>query len=255
MNDAPAPAHVTLLDGVSVRGPGGVATAEQLAGPQPRTTFAYLVMHRDVSVPIDHLGEIVWGSERPETWRPALRALVAKARAFIATAVPDASVAMEHGGYHLAMPGPVTVDIEQAHHCGRLAEQALQASQVEDAVAHAAQADQLARGGFLPRSSSQWAAQAAQDLRDLRVRALHVLGEAHILRDEPQRAIRSAREAIALAPLHEASHRLAMRALVAAGETAEAALAFARCREVLGDELGVRPSRQTTELFTSILRE
>lgn len=253
--DPAATTRVTLLDEIAVASPSGSVTADHLPGVQPQTTFAYLVLHRDAPVPVERLGEAVWGSERPATWQPALRALVAKARAFAGTAHPDASLTSGPSGYVLHLPPPVEVDIEIARQSARYAEQALRAAAVEDAVTQAARAADLARRVFLPRSRGSWAGYVAEELDGIRLRSLHVLGEVHLLRGEPERAVRAAREAIDVTPLHEASHRLMMRALVAAGEAARAAQAFDHCRRLLREELGIDPSQQTTELFTSILRD
>ncbi|NLT24086.1 MAG: hypothetical protein GXX82_13665, partial [Syntrophorhabdus sp.] len=38
------------------------------------------------------------------------------------------------------------------------------------------------------------------------------------------------------------------------GNNAEAAKTYRRCREVLGENLGVRPSGQTEELYASMLQ-
>lgn len=247
--------RVTLLNTPSIEGPAGVAPADDLPGAQPKTTFAYLVLHRGAPVPLERLGEAVWGPKRPATWRPALRALVSKVRAFVGTAAPRATLVMGPGGYDLDLPGPVEVDVEVARRCARRAEQALQASQTDAAVAHAARATDLAAGAFLPRSGSRWVRVVAEELHDIRLRTLHVLGEVHLLRGEPERAARAANEAITLAPLLEASHRLAMRAYNSAGESGEAAQAFDRCRTQLRDQLGINPSTETTELLTAILRD
>lgn len=245
---------VTLIDRISIVGCGGTATEEALAGPQARLAFAQLVLQRRAPVSFERLAAAVWDDEPPATWRPALRTLVARVRAFVAAAAPAASLVAGPSGYHLQLPGPVTVDVEVARAAALAAEQALAAERLDEAVTQAARAEQLARGSFLAHTQLNWVVQIDDELANLQLRALHVLGESHLRRDDPERAARAAREAIGLAPLHEAGHRLAMRALAAAGETGQAAQAYDRCRRLLGDELGVTPSKQTTELLARILR-
>lgn len=247
--------RVTLVDHITLAGCGGTATEEALAGPQARLAFAHLVLHRRAPVPVERLAAAVWEDEPPETWRPALRSIVARVRRFVGSATPTATIESGPNGYQLRLPEPITVDVEVARAEALAGEQALAADRLEEAVKHAAQAEQLARGSFLAKASHSWVVQVDDELANLQLRALHVLGETHLRHGDPERAARAAREAIALAPLHEASHRLVMRALAAAGETGEAAQAFDRCRRLLGDELGVSPSKRTTELLAAILRE
>lgn len=247
--------EVTLLDHISVAGAAGEVTGDDLPGLQARLTLAHLVLHRRAPVPVDRLASAIWGEEPPATWRPALRTLVARVRAFVRTADPSAAIDAGPNGYHLHLAEPVRVDVEMARAAARHAEEAIGAQELATAVAEAAAAEELARGSFLATVRLPWVTSVNDELHDVRLRALHVLGEAHLLRGEPTRAARAAQEAIEAAPFHEASHRLAMRALAAAGETAEAAQVFDRCRRLLGDELGVTPSKQTTELLASILRD
>lgn len=245
---------MTLVNSVAIDGPGGRTGAELLPGVQPKVAFAYLTLHCATPVPMVRLASALWGEEPPTTWQPALRALVSTVRSFIAVAAPAASLTREAGGYVLNLPPPVEVDIEVAKLQARLMDQALDGDQPDEALDHAVRVLSVAAGSFLPRSRSPWVAHVAEDLTDLHLRALHVLGTVHIQRGEPDRARRTAREAIALDPFHEASHRLAMRAAAAAGETGEASKVFHRYRQRLRDELGVDPSEQTTALLTEILR-
>lgn len=246
---------ITLLDRVTITGPTGEVGEDLLRGPQPRLVFSHLVLQRRAPLPTERLAGVLWGEDPPASWKPALRGLIARVRTFVQVAAPTATLTTGPNGYRLILPEPVEVDVEVALRAARLAEQALGEQRLEDAVADAARAEGLARGSFLPRAEGTWVEHIDGELHDARLRALHVLGEVHLLRGEPRRAARSAAEAIEAAPLHEASHRLAMRALAAAGETAEAAQAFDRCRRLLRDLLGVSPSRQTSELLTTILRD
>lgn len=246
--------RVTLLDRVTLTGPAGPADPDLLSGPQPEAVFAHLVLEREAAVAVTRLIDVIWEPEPPATWRSALRTLVARVRAFIQSAAPAAALESCPGGYLLRLPGPVEVDLEVALSSARLAEEALEAKLPDKAIAHATRAHAMSNRSFLPRGCGTWVEQTQAQLAAIRQRTLHVFGEAHLLRGEYARAARTAEEAIALAPLNEANHRLAMRALAAAGETGEAAMAFERCRRFLGEELGVGPSRQTTDLLGEILR-
>jgi DNA-binding SARP family transcriptional activator len=71
---------------------------------------------------------------------------------------------------------------------------------------------------------------------------------------EPLLAIQHAKEMVELEPFRETSYQLLMRLHAATGDRAEALRVFARCRELLRDELGVSPSPQTEAVYLEILR-
>ncbi|MEX1020621.1 MAG: BTAD domain-containing putative transcriptional regulator, partial [Litorilinea sp.] len=58
----------------------------------------------------------------------------------------------------------------------------------------------------------------------------------------------AARRQIAIVPWTESAHRSLMQALAAQGELATALAQYAKCREILQEELGVKPSLSTQEL-------
>ena len=75
------------------------------------------------------------------------------------------------------------------------------------------------------------------------------------MRGAPGRAVRDAQLALELAPLREPTWRLLMDAHAAAGDTASALDAFARCQLVLRDALGVGPSPVTRERHSALLAQ
>ncbi len=81
--------------------------------------------------------------------------------------------------------------------------------------------------------------------------AIHV-AEAALSRGDAALAARDAQEAIRLDPFRETSHRLLIRALLAAGDRAAAIRAFERCRRSLREELGVDPSPETATLVAGL---
>ena len=65
-------------------------------------------------------------------------------------------------------------------------------------------------------------------------------------------AIATARRLLALDPLREASHRLAMQGYAAQGEVDLALRQYKTCREILRRELGVEPDAETQDLYRRI---
>ena len=86
------------------------------------------------------------------------------------------------------------------------------------------------------------------------MRALHCLVTVSAGNAEPLLAIQHAIEMVELDPFRETAYQLLMKMHAAAGDRAEALRVFAKCREVLRDELGVSPSPQTEAVYLEILR-
>jgi DNA-binding SARP family transcriptional activator len=86
------------------------------------------------------------------------------------------------------------------------------------------------------------------------MRALQCLVMVSAGNGEPLLAIQHAAEMIELDPFKETAYQLLMKMHAAAGDRAEALRVFAKCRELLRDELGVSPSPQTEAVYLDILR-
>ena len=90
-------------------------------------------------------------------------------------------------------------------------------------------------------------------LRAILLRALECRAEVYLANDEFQLAAEAARELTTLEPLRESGHRLLIRGLAAAGNSAEALAAYERCRRLIARELGVNPSKQTKAVYEAVL--
>src|SRR5437588_854416 len=101
---------------------------------------------------------------------------------------------------------------------------------------------QVADAPFLPGSEGAWVEMVRLRLQRRRTTALGLLTEAALLAGDQSLAVANAETALAADPLDETFHRLLMHAHAASGNRAQALLAYARCRELLADELGTDPS-------------
>ena len=115
-------------------------------------------------------------------------------------------------------------------------------------------AEALWTADFLPDFPYEdWAQRARTDLERARGRLLERLGDALLANGRPVAAIARYGELLAEEPEREALHRALMRAYSAAGERALALRQFHACRATLRGALGVEPSAETRELYTSLL--
>jgi predicted ATPase/DNA-binding SARP family transcriptional activator len=124
---------------------------------------------------------------------------------------------------------------------------------------HLSQAAKLYRDDFLAGFTlpdcpdfDEWQFFQREGLRRDLAGALERLARGHSSRSEFELAIPYARRWLALDPLHEPAHRQLMQLYVWTGQPAAALRQYHECVRVLGEELGVPPSAETTALYEAI---
>ena len=116
----------------------------------------------------------------------------------------------------------------------------------------------LYRGDFLADLSIEsepfehWVATERSRVRSIATGTLRRLVAAHDRVGQHAGAIRSAERLIAIDQLSEHDHRLLMIAYARAGRRADALRQYRCCIELLRDELGVEPERETRDLYAEI---
>ncbi|MFO7536762.1 MAG: BTAD domain-containing putative transcriptional regulator [Chloroflexota bacterium] len=117
----------------------------------------------------------------------------------------------------------------------------------------------LYQGEFLAQFSvgdallfEEWVLFRRERLRSLGLDALAGLAEAALETADYAQATADLRRLLALDPWREAAHRALMRALAASGDRAAALAQFERCRQTLGEDLGVEPALATVALYEQI---
>jgi DNA-binding SARP family transcriptional activator len=225
-------------------------------GRQGRVAFAYLVTERGHPVSREELAAVLWPRDRAPAWASALHALVSKLRALLTRAGMDggALLTAEGGCYELRLPRGAWVDLDAAADAIHQAEAAARRGDWPGAYGPSAVAHHIARRSFLPGEEGSWIDLRRERLRSILVRALECRAEVYLWNREHPLAVEAAREAVSLEPFRETSHQLLMRAHAAAGNTAEALLAYERCRRSIAEELGVDPSPATKLVYEGILR-
>lgn len=243
------PLRVYVAGTIALRGADGAAVGERdLAGRQGRRVFVRLAA---IHAPVLHedLADDLWGPEWPGAWDVALRALVSKLRAaLIRVGAPGALVA-GGGTYALHLPRGTWLDLDAAAASVHEAEGALRGGDLPGAAGWALGARAIATRPVLPGEDGEWLEAIRRRQADVRLRALAVLAETWIARGDAGLAARDAAEAVELDPYHEPSHRLLIRAHLAAGDHGAAARAGGACRRLFRDELGVEPSAETMALL------
>lgn len=224
------------------------------AGPRQRSLLAALALAAHHALDTDLLIDWMWGDDLPASPRNALSLHASRLRTTLNRVWGGDRLRHEGGRYRLDLDG-VDVDLE-AYRAGRARAAHLhrqggaEASLVEAGVALAWWSGRPLGG--LPDTTSVRARITALEEEHLAAQceraelalaagcAVHVLGELTAL--------------VASNPLDERLRALHVRALHAAGRTADALAAFAAARRVLVDELGIGPGSHLQRAQREVLQ-
>jgi DNA-binding SARP family transcriptional activator len=246
--------RIYLTGSVAIEYGDQLVRERDFAGRQGRIAFVYLAVHRHRAVARDEMLTAIWPDD---TGDAGLDPILSKLRGVLRSAgLPpgDARIEVSAGAITLQLPGATWVDVEAAANALDEAEGALRRGDNGQAWGLANTAVVITRRPFLSNVEAPWIEAQRAALRVIHLRALQCLVTASANNHEPLLAIQHATEMVQLEPFRETSYQLLMRMHAAAGDRAEALRVFARCRELLRDELGVSPSPQTEAVYLEILR-
>ena len=225
-------------------------------GRQERVAFAYLVCERGRPVTREELAEVIWPGEQPPAWQTSLSAIVSRLRSLLTRKeLKELSVSISRGfgQYRLFLPSDTWVDLEAASIAIDAAEAAIRADDLRAAYSPATIAVSIARRPLLSGHDGGWASLERERLTRLRMRALESLSKIWLSKGEPALAVEATAEVLSLDPFRESSHRLLMQAHASDGNPAQAVKAYHRLQQLLTDELGTDPSKETEALYLELL--
>ncbi|MYU18775.1 LuxR family transcriptional regulator, partial [Streptomyces sp. SID8361] len=221
-----------------------------LGGPRIRALLAALAVRsaRSAPAPVDVLIDEVWAADPPHDAPAALQALVGRLR----RAIGRDAVISSPGGYRLATAAPQDdVDLLLFERLTNEGIRALDADDPGTAAATLRKALALWRGPALADLPDRETAAARPEA--LRLTALHRRIDADLALDRPTDVIPELRELVADHPLDETFHAQLIRALRAAGHSADALAAYEDVRRTLADRLGTGPGAELKELHRQLL--
>lgn len=226
---------------------------QRLPRRQGRLAFAYLVSERHRAVTRDELAELLWPDGLPTAWEVAVSALVSKLRSLLAElGLERDAIASAFGCYQVKLPPGAWVDTEAALASVHEAEGALRAGTPDRAYIPTVVAAAILRRPFLPGAEGVWIDSRREALRAALVRTLDCRAELHMWNAEASLALRAAEEGVRLEPYRETGYQRLVRIHLAMGNRAEALRVFERCRRLLAEELGTRPTADTEALLGAV---
>ncbi|MFI5984311.1 ATP-binding protein [Streptomyces sp. NPDC051555] len=240
-----------------------------IGGARLRALLAALALRAGgPAVPVSVLIDEIWGEDPPHDAPAALQALVSRLRRTLGG--KDTVQADPTGGYRLS----ATRDDVDLYVFQRLARQAAQALSAPPPGARPpaevlGTTDILHTADILRTALALWRGPALADLPDPATRAAHAIGpearRAAAVRDlieaelrtpttDPASLLPEIEALIAVHPYDEPLRAQQLRALRAAGRTADALAAYDRTRRALADGLGTDPGPELTALHADLLR-
>lgn len=249
--------RIYLAGSVAIEHADHLVRERQFPGRQGRVAFVFLAINRHRIVHREELLGAVWPGDAPSQTDSALDAILSKLRTLLRAAglpASHAGIEVASGSIALRLPGESWIDLEAASNALDEAEGVLRRNDTAAGWSLANVAVVISRRPFLPDVEAPWIESQRNALRAMQMRALQCLVHVSAANMEPLLAIQHAREMVELDPFKETAYQLLMKMHAATGDRAEALRVFAKCREILRDELGVSPSPQTEAVYLEILR-
>jgi predicted ATPase/DNA-binding SARP family transcriptional activator len=225
-----------------------------LGGPQQRTVFALLLLHRGAVVATDRIVDVLWPAAPPANAVQVVRTYVSRLRAGVVRTAGVSLVTVPRHGYALRT-GPADVDADRLEALLVAARGELDAGAAEEAETLLAEALGLVRGPALPELADDQDARAERErLEELCSAAGEELAEARLAQGRHRELIPALRAAVIASPLRERTWAQLMIALYRSGRQADALAAYRDARGALLDRLGLEPGPQLRDLERMILR-
>jgi DNA-binding SARP family transcriptional activator len=213
-----------------------------LRGPT-RDLLAYLAFHPN-GAHRDQIIDALWPDQVPEQGRNRLWRAVADVRHHLG----DTVLTRENEHYQLER-AQVTVDLDELENL--LLE--LGDREGENALPVLEEALELFGGEPLAGADLPWAENEQRRLHAIQLDLLARAGEAHLAASDPTQALAYAEHGLVQEPYNEKLVRLAMSAEAALGLRSAIVSRYERLCEILDEQLGLQPHRETKVLYRSLL--
>lgn len=223
-----------------------------------RAVFQYLLVHRNHTVPMDVLIEILWPGSDPAQSRKNLNQAVAALRRALepelASGMDSRYLDVSDGTYTLRLPPGSWVDFEAFEGGLRPFLDRQREAKPENAEALEATLA-LYEGDFLSEARyNEWTVLIRERLRTLYLTGLRILAHSHLTTGRPAAAIDAATRALEMDGWDEEAVLVLMRAHEAQGNLPAAIRAYERLCRRLRRDLDLPPRQDLTELYERLRR-
>ncbi|HEY3707789.1 MAG TPA: BTAD domain-containing putative transcriptional regulator [Amycolatopsis sp.] len=241
--------RIGVLGAVTAWEPAGGAVS--VGGPRVRALLALLAVDAGRFVAAERLIDGMYGEDPPDGAANALQSQVSRLRGALKAVAP---VEFTAAGYRLVVD-PEDVDVHRFERLAGDGRRELAAGDAARASELLGEALALWRGpAFADVTEAPFAATQSTRLEELRADVAADRVDAEIALGRAASVLDELRTTVAQQPLRERSRAQLVRALQAAGRSAEALAAFEDARRTLADELGADPGPELAEAHLAALR-
>lgn len=214
--------------------------------------LAALLLESNRVVSTNHLVDLIWEDNPPETARTQVQICVSRLRKLLAAAAGEASITTRPPGYVLHTE---TGNVDAALFTGLVqrARGLRESGEPDEAVRLLRHAVSLWQGDCLSGLDSGPLANKARQFNEERLAAVELRIRLELELGRHDRLVGELQRLTSEHPLREKLHGLLIQALYWSGRQAEALEAFRTARTYLAEELGLEPSRELRDLESAIL--
>jgi DNA-binding SARP family transcriptional activator len=224
-------------------------------GQQCHLLLCYLLLNAHHSLGREPLAAVFWGDYPTATSRTYLRSALWRLRhAFdVAGAPPFAYVQVDAESVRFAPTEPYWSDTDEFQQATSCARDAPGESLTSDQAMRLSQAVDLYTGDLLEGVFEEWAMCERERLRQLYLDAVGKLGAYYEHNGSYELGLVYCTRMLCLDGTCESAHRQSMRLNWRMGNRHEALAQYKRCAQILHEELGLAPSRETRTLYEQMI--
>jgi predicted ATPase/DNA-binding SARP family transcriptional activator len=232
-------------------------TTLPLVGRVQRLLLGLLLTHANERVSTDRIADTLWGNQPPDSGTHALRVHISNLRRLLepdhTRGLPWTVIDTVEDGYRILVDAG-SVDRDRFQHLVEDGRSALELGDNASAAETLRHALGLWRGDAFGELASEPALEAeSARLEELRLATLEARLEADLRLGHHAELIGELRDLLKQHPLRERLWGSLMLALYRSGRQAEALRAYRSLASTLGEELGIEPSTEITNLEEQIL--
>ncbi len=245
---------VTLLGGFSIELDGVLLTDEANRSQKLWSVLAYLIVHRNRSIPQSEFIDVFWPENDSDNPANALKTLLYRIRAMLEPlfGTEIQPILSQRGAYAWNRAIACKVDVDRFE--ALIAQGEVKSRPKDERAEYYAQAIALYRDDLLPKLTDQiWLVTLSTHYHAGYIKAVKELSALLCNTGEYQRIVEMCSRASQLDPLDEELHILLVRSYLRLGNNAAALSQYEQATELLYRNLGVRPSNELRQVYTEIM--
>ncbi len=233
---------------------GKKLSQEQIRSDMVTRLLSYLICHRNNSITVSELAEILWPDDRSENPAGALKNLMYRLRNTLKNSWREENfVITGRGNYRWNPEYPVTVDTEEFE---RLYKEAKSAQDTEEKTENLLKAVRLYKGRVLPDlADAYWIMSMSVYYHGIYLNAVKELSDLLASTGRFEEMEEICRRAIELDPLEEELHCCLLKAYIGGNKQTLATEHYRETVDLLYDNFGVKPSDELQNIFEEMMKQ